>query len=210
MYKKVIFPFFLCLLLVTACENKPQLPRLPLDATILAFGDSLTYGNGVKAGLSYPAVLEQLSGRTVINAGVSGEETAAGLQRLPALLDEYQPQLLILCHGGNDILRQRDLDRMAANIYSMIHLASEKNIPVVLLGVPKPGLFLSSADVYRKIAESTDVLYIDDLIPDILSKQSLKSDAVHPNAAGYRAIAENINEKLADAGAFRAQHDNSL
>ena len=177
---------------------------------ILAFGDSLTYGNGVKAGLSYPAVLEQLSGRTVINAGVSGEETAAGLQRLPALLDEYQPQLLILCHGGNDILRQRDLDRMAANIYSMIHLASEKNIPVVLLGVPKPGLFLSSADVYRKIAESTDVLYIDDLIPDILSKQSLKSDAVHPNAAGYRAIAENINEKLADAGAFRAQHDNSL
>ena len=210
MYKKVIFPFILCLLLVTACENKPQLPRLPLDATILAFGDSLTYGNGVKAGLSYPAVLEQLSGRTVINAGVSGEETAAGLQRLPALLDEYQPQLLILCHGGNDILRQRDLDRMAANIYSMIHLASEKNIPVVLLGVPKPGLFLSSADVYRKIAESTDVLYIDDLIPDILSKQSLKSDAVHPNAAGYRAIAENINEKLADAGAFRAQHDNSL
>lgn len=202
MCKKIIFSFLLCLLLLVACEDKPQLPRLSLDATILAFGDSLTYGQGVKAGLSYPAVLEQLSGRTVINAGISGEVSASGLQRLPALLDEYQPQLLIICHGGNDILRQRDLDKMAANVYSMIHLASEKHIPVVLLGVPKPGLFLSSADVYRKIAESTDVFYIDDLIPDVLSQKDLKSDPVHPNAAGYRTIAENINRELTEAGAF--------
>jgi lysophospholipase L1-like esterase len=91
---------------------------------------------------------------------------------------------------------------MAANVYSMVHLAREKHIPVVLLGVPRPGLFLSSAEEYRKIAESTDVLYIDDLIPDVLSEKSLKSDPVHPNAAGYRIIAENIKEKLAEAGAF--------
>lgn len=201
-FRKTCIPFLLCLLLVAACGDQQKLPRLPADATILAFGDSLTYGHGVTAQLSYPAVLEQLSGITVINAGISGEVSAEGLQRLPSLLEEYQPRLLILCHGGNDILRKRDLDKMAANINAMIDLASQKDIPVVLLGVPRPGLFLSSADVYRKVAESNEVLFIDDLIPDVLSKKSLKSDAVHPNAAGYRAIAEHIHATLARAGAF--------
>lgn len=196
-----IFPV-LCLIFLCCCGDHPSLSHLPDDAVVLAFGDSLTHGNGARAEESYPAVLERMSGRKVINAGVSGEESAQGVERLPGLLDKYNPQLLILCHGGNDILRKNDEAEMEANIRRMIEMAQAKNIEVVLLGVPKPGLFLSSADVYRKIAESTSVVFIEDLIPDVLGDRELKSDQVHPNSDGYRQMAEGIYKVLQNRGAL--------
>ena len=72
----------------------------------------------------------------------------------------------------------------------------------MLLGVPKPGLFLSSAEVYKKIAESSDVVFIEDLIAEVLGDRSLKSDTVHPNKDGYRVMAENIHEVLGRVGAL--------
>ena len=191
----------LLILCLTACSDTQQLPKLPSDAVILAFGDSLTHGNGARESESYPAVLAQLTGRKVINAGISGEESAQGLQRLPGLLDEHQPKLLILCHGGNDILRQKDLNMMAANVRQMINLAKDRNIPVVLLGVPKFGLLLAPLPVYEEIAESSGAIYMEDLMTDIISDKNLKSDSVHPNSAGYRKMAEEIYAILRDSGA---------
>ncbi len=199
---RVLACFCIIMVSVVGCGGEPELSRLPADAVILAFGDSLTHGNGASPDESYPAVLERLSGRKVVNAGVSGEESAQGLERLPELLDQYQPQLLILCHGGNDILRKRGEENMESNIRRMIALAQERNIQVIMLGVPKPGLFLSSADVYSNIADSTGVVYIEDLIPDVLGDQSLKSDSVHPNSDGYRVMAEHIHKVLQDTGAI--------
>src|SRR3990172_12037168 len=140
----------ICILLV-ACSDRPELPPLAGDDVILAFGDSLTNGTGANAEESYPAVLAELSGRQVINEGVPGEVSADGLRRLPGVLEEYQPRLLILCPGGNDFLQQMDMVGMEANVRGMIRLAQDQNIPVVLLGVPRPGLFLASAEVYKNI-----------------------------------------------------------
>lgn len=190
------------LLLLTACSDAPHLPRIDAEAVILSFGDSLTRGKGAGDDESYPAVLERLSGRRVINAGVSGELSGEGLQRLPALLDRHRPALLILCHGGNDLLRQMDLDRMGANLRQMISLAAARGVPVILLGVPLPGIFLSTAEVYDEIAGATGVIYIDDLMTEILSDSSLKSDRVHPNGEGYRRIAEAVHEVLVEHGAI--------
>ena len=189
-------------LLVTGCSDKPELSPLSSDDVILAFGDSLTNGTGASAEESYPAVLAELSGRQVINEGVPGEVSADGLRRLPGVLEEYQPRLLILCHGGNDFLQQMDMVGMEANVRGMIRLAQDQNIPVVLLGVPRPGLFLASAEVYKNIAASTGVVFIEDLIPDILSDKALKSDTAHPNKEGYRMMAEAIYKVLQDAGAL--------
>ena len=190
-------------ILISACGNDaPKLSRLSNDAVILAFGDSLTHGNGAKENESYPAVLESLSGRKVINAGVSGEESTEGLARLPDVLEEYQPKLLILCHGGNDLLRKKNTGKMESNIRAMIQLAKDKNIPVVLLGVPKPGLFLSSFEVFKKISESTDIVFIEKVLPKVLADKSLKSDTVHPNKDGYRVMAETIYSVLKESGAL--------
>lgn len=201
MHPSLRFAIITVIFAVTACGKGPELPRLNNNATILAFGNSLTEGTGATEDQSYPAVLAELSGRKVINAGISGELSSQGLNRLPELLEKHRPDLLILCHGGNDILRQQDMQQTANNIRRMIQLANRKDVPVILLGVPKPGLFLSSADIYSKIADSTEVIFMEDLIPDILGDKLLKSDTVHPNAEGYRRMAESIYTLLRESGA---------
>ncbi len=195
--------YLLLLLFLTACSaSQQQLARLPDDAVILAFGDSITYGTGARKGESYPAVLEISVNRKVINAGVPGELSMQGLRRLPKLLDKYHPDLLILCHGGNDILQKEDLAEAEANIRQMIILAENRNIPVILLGVPKPGLFLNDADLYNNIAENTEVTFIPNLIAKVLSDASMKSDPVHPNNAGYSKMASTLADTLKNSGAL--------
>ena len=196
------FVLILACTILPACGDELQLPRLGKTATILAFGDSLTKGYSVRPEDSYPAILQGMVNRTVINAGVSGEESRDGLKRLPALLEKHAPDLLILCHGGNDILRKKNMQNMAANVTAMIRLATERQIPVVLLAVPEPGLFLSPAPIYREIAEATKVPMINDLIPGILGKASLKADTVHPNAQGNQVMAREIFRFLQKSGAI--------
>ena len=189
-------------LLLAACSPSPKLPALPPDGVILAFGDSLTYGTGAGEGQSYPAVLASLSGHEVVNAGIPGEISAKGLARLPALLDEVQPSLLILCHGGNDMLQKLDLGQTEANLRAMINEVKQRNIPVVLIGVPKPGLLLGTAEFYDKVAKEMHVPIEDEALPSILSKGNLKSDYIHPNAAGYRLLAEDVLKLLKKHGAL--------
>jgi lysophospholipase L1-like esterase len=179
------------------------LPPLAGDAVILAFGDSLTYGTGVGPEQSYPAVLEQLSGRRVVNAGVPGDQTAGGLARLAVTLEEYRPQLLVLCLGGNDMLRKQDMARAAQNLERMVAISREQGVPVVLLGVPRPAIFgLESAPLYYELAERLQLPLEADAIPEVLSDNDLKSDQIHPNAAGYRVIAEAVLAKLRSSGAL--------
>ena len=92
---------------------------------------------------SYPALLQKLTGLKVINAGISGEVSEEGLARFPKVLNDYNPKLVILCHGGNDLLRKMDIEEMESNIRAMIQLSLDRKIPLILLGVPKPGIFLS-------------------------------------------------------------------
>ncbi len=193
----------LVILAICACsQDGPTLAYLNEDAVILAFGNSLTRGTGAHAGESYPAVLEALIGRKVVNAGVPGELSAAGLARIEGVLDAVEPQLLILCHGGNDMLRKRDLGLARSNIEKMVAAARQRGIPALLLGVPRPGIWLSTADFYIEVAEAIGAPIEADAIADILGDNGLKADAVHPNAAGYRQLAEKIRERLVDLGAL--------
>lgn len=202
-YSLTFIAVVLLLFALAGCSREPQLSPLADDAVILAFGDSLTYGTGAAAELSYPAVLEQLSGRRVINAGVPGEETTAGLERLAATLDEHQPQLLLLCLGGNDMLRKRDVATIMRNLEEMVAISRAQGVPVVLLGVPRPAIFgLESAPLYYELAERLQLPLEAEAIPDVLGDNDLKSDPIHPNAAGYRQIAEGIYRKLRASGAL--------
>jgi len=195
--------FLLCLGALAACsEPVPSVPSLAPDALILAFGDSLTFGTGTRPRHSYPAVLEELTGLEVINAGKPGELSAQGLRRLPGLLDEHRPALLILCHGGNDLLRRQSPGQAEENLRQMIGLAHARDIPVVLVGVPGPSLLLSSEAFYGHIARDLQVPYEGRILPTILGDNTLKSDRVHPNGEGYRQLAEAISRLLHEAGAI--------
>lgn len=192
------------LLVLGACgEPPPSLPQLAEDAVILSFGDSLTHGTGARPEESYPAVLERLVSRKVIRSGVPGELSAQGLARLPAELLRHAPALLILCHGGNDLLRKRPLAALEANLEAMIELARAQGTAVLLIGVPRPALLgLDSAEPYVRIADKLGLPFIPDALPEILGDNSLKSDPIHPNAAGYARLAHAIAELLGERGAL--------
>ncbi len=191
------------LLALTACgPSTPQIPPLPKNAVVLAFGDSLTYGTGASAAESYPAVLERLIGRQVLRDGVPGEVSGAGLRRLEGALRRHQPDLLILCHGGNDFLRRHDRAATEANLDAMIGLARGLGVAVVLIGVPEPGLWLSEgAELYARLAEAHRLPYEGEILAYILKSPGLKSDQIHPNAAGYRRLAEAVAALLRASGA---------
>ena len=196
-----------CLLLLAVAlagcgGSSPKLSRLPADAVVLAFGDSLTFGTGAQPEASYPAVLEKLIGRKVDSAGVPGEVSAAGLARLPAALDEHQPALLILCHGGNDFLRKLGEAQAAENLRAMIRLARQRGIDVALIAVPKPGLLPSPPDFYAEIAKEFGLPYEDAALTAILRDRELKSDIAHPNARGYAKLAEAVAALLKKSGAI--------
>jgi lysophospholipase L1-like esterase len=190
----------LVMLFLAAYGNDYKLQPLPDDAVILAFGDSLTYGTGASKATSYPSVLADLTGLRVINEGVAGEQTAQGLARLPSVLAEYQPDLVILCHGGNDILRRKSKDQARQNLEAMVGLIETSGAQVVLLGVPDFGLFLAVAEFINKAAENTKVAYIQDLLPDLQGDNSIRSDTVHFNAEGYAQLAQGIHQSLQGFG----------
>ena len=201
--QRLFYVLTLGLLLGACTESTPRLPLLDSNSVILAFGDSLTRGSGAAEEHSYPAVLSRLTGRTVINAGIPGEVSEQGLQRLPALLDRLRPDLLLLCHGGNDMLRRFSTDITRDNIEAMISLAVERGIPVLLIGVPKPGLvFLKPAAFYAEIAEQYDLVYEGDILAEVESDNSLKADQIHPNADGYSQIAAALHHLLQRSGAL--------
>jgi len=191
----------LSLLAVGGCGKQPRLQALAPDAVVLAFGDSLTYGTGADERESYPSQLALLIGRKVARAGVPGEISGDGLARLPEALEEHQPRLLILCHGGNDFLRRLSKQQVAANVRAMIRLARERGVEVVLIGTPEPGLAVSAPAFYAEIAKELRIPYEEGVIGQILRDAALKSDPIHPNARGYRLIAERLAGLLKKAGA---------
>jgi lysophospholipase L1-like esterase len=193
----------LAALAVAACGPAvPKLPKLDAGAVILAFGDSLTFGTGATPAQAYPAALGRLVSRKVVAAGVPGETSEEGLRRLPGALDEVNPQLLILCHGGNDFLRKTGEEAAAANVREMIRLAQGRGISVVLLATPKPGFGTSKVKFYEEIGREFAIPVEADVLADVLGSRSLKSDLVHPNAEGYAAIAEAVAKLLRKAGAL--------
>lgn len=183
----------LFLLMFTAgCTPSPPPVSLRPDAVILAFGDSVTQGVGASKPLSYPAQLQTLLGQTVINAGISGETSDQGLNRLPGVLEKHRPAAVILCHGGNDFLRAKHLST-EANLEAMIKRCEEAGARVILLGVPRPNLLKLRADpLYERLAKRHALHYLPNLLGDALSSPTLRSDPIHPNAEGYRLFAEAL------------------
>jgi len=188
---------------IAACgEKAPKLAKLASSDVVVAFGDSLTYGTGAQESESYPAVLGNLIGRTVVRAGVPGEVTAQGLSRLPAVIDEHSPRLVIICLGGNDMLRKVGEAEIRQNLRAMLKTLKDRKIAVVLIGVPRPALITSAPEFYADLAREFGVPYEGKIVTSVLYSAEFKSDPIHPNALGYRKIAEAIAELLKRTGAI--------
>jgi acyl-CoA thioesterase I len=192
----------LMFLLLAGCQSRPKVPPIPPGGVVLAFGDSITYGTGATPEQGYPTVLAREIGFRVVNAGVPGEVTADGAARLPGVLDRERPALMILCLGGNDIVRRLDSRQAADNLRAMVRMARERGVSVVLIGVPSFSLTMDPPPYYGEIAGEFGIPYDGKTLPRILGTGSLKADYIHPNAAGYRQLAMALTRLLHKSGAF--------
>jgi acyl-CoA thioesterase-1 len=192
----------LFLVLLAACDRVPQLPRLGNGDAIVAFGDSLTYGTGTSEDHAYPATLSRMINRTVINAGLPGETTGEGLDRLPHVMDEFHPKLVLLCLGGNDMLKRQSATQTESNLRAIIQAIRASGANVILIGVPEPRLFSGPPDYYETLAKEFGVPYESEVFNTVLKDNRLKSDPVHANAEGYRIVAEQVAQLLKRTGAL--------
>lgn len=189
--------------MLAACGDRAaKLPKLSNEDVIVAFGDSLTYGSGASEHESYPAVLAQLTGRKVVRSGVPGEVTAQALQRLPDVIAEHRPQLVIVCIGGNDMLRRLSMAEARANVRALIKTLKDRGIAVVLVGVPQPALLSSPPEFYAELAREFSIPYESEVLKTVLYTAEMKADPIHPNARGYRHMAEAVAALLRKAGAI--------
>jgi lysophospholipase L1-like esterase len=194
--------------LLSACGKEKQEP-VAQGSVVLALGDSLTAGAGVSPEEAWPALLASKTGWLVINGGVNGDTSGAALLRLPALLEEHEPVLVLVTLGGNDMLRRIPRQETIANLEKILALIRAHGAKPVLLATPQPTIagavfqHLSAADFYRQVAEEQQVPLIEDAIADVLSDPQLKGDPLHPSAAGHALLSENIFAELKSIGYAR-------
>jgi acyl-CoA thioesterase I len=200
---------FAAAFLLAACGGRSKEAVLPAGSVVLALGDSLTAGAGVNAVQAWPALLEKKTGWEIINGGINGDTSAQGLQRLPYLLDQHNPVLVLVALGGNDMLRHVPETETVANLERILALVRAHGAKTVLLATPEPNLMgavfqhLSAPPFYRQVAERQQVPLIENAIAEVLSDPQLKGDQVHPNAAGHALLAEKIYRELQAIGYAR-------
>ena len=185
--------------MLAACGRKPVVGRkIAAGATVLALGDSLTFGTGATPETSYPTVLARLTGWNVVNAGIPGDTSAQALARLPALLQEHSPQLVLVGIGGNDFLRRMSEKDTRANIRRICEQALAAGAQVMLIAVPAPSAAaviagsLSDHPLYQEIADSLRLPLHANGWSTVLANAALRSDQIHANAQGYEAFANGL------------------
>ena len=191
-------------------KRKPAaLQALPAGSVVLALGDSITHGTGAAPEAAYPAQLAQLTGWNVINGGVPGDTSAQALARLPALLAEHQPVLVIVSLGGNDFLRRLPEADTLANLRRTVAASRDAGAQVLLVAVPRPtvlaavGAGLSDHPLYDQLAAELSLPLHAGGWAQVLGDEKLKSDQIHANAAGYRVFAEGLVTSLRATGLLR-------
>jgi acyl-CoA hydrolase len=193
-------------LTLAACGKAERLPALPPGSVVLALGDSLTAGAGVTPEQAWPTLLAQRTGWQVVNGGVNGNTSGDALKRLPALLDEHRPALVLVTLGGNDMLRRLPVQTLEENLGRLVVKSKAEGAQVVMVATPQPSITgavlrnLSAPEFYGRVAGAHQVPLIEDAIAEVLSDPLLKGDQIHPNAEGHAALAMKIFEALRDIG----------
>jgi lysophospholipase L1-like esterase len=179
---------------------------VPPGATVLALGDSLTFGTGATPDTSYPSVLAQLTGWSIVNAGVPGNTSAQALDRAGDLLASHRPALVLLCIGGNDFLRRGDDAATRLNIQKLCEGSLEAGAQVLLIAVPRPTLSarvtgsLDDHPMFGELAEALRLPLHRQGWSEVLADETLRADPIHANAAGYAHFARGLLATLRASG----------
>lgn len=186
-------------------RDKKTAQPVPPGSTVLALGDSLTFGTGASAETSYPTVLAGLTGWNVVNAGVPGDTSAQALARLPALLAEHQPKLVIVSIGGNDFLRKLPESDTRAHVHAICKQSLDAGAQVLLVAVPRATVAaalgqMTDHALYAEVAKDLKIPLQREAWGEVLAQPDLRADAVHANARGYAQFARSVQSTAAAVG----------
>lgn len=187
-----------------------QAQTLPARGTVLVVGDSISAEYGLQRGQGWVALLSaQLEANKfnaqVINASLSGETTAGGRSRLPALLRQHQPDVVIIELGGNDALRGLPLDQTQDNLLTMTQAAKAAGAKVLLLGMQMPPNYGADyakqfAAVFAKVAQQSQArllpFFLKGVGDDPDPMKWFQPDRIHPNGAAQPRLLENVWPEL--------------
>jgi acyl-CoA thioesterase I len=173
---------------------------------IVALGDSLTAGLGIPSASAYPALLERRLKEhgmdyEVVNAGISGDTSAGGLERLDWAL-QGDVRVLVVALGANDGLRGLPLEQLRGNLSQIIERAQRRGIAVVLAGMEAPPNYgrdyiSGFHKVYPELAAQYHVAFVPFLLQKVAGSASLnQNDGIHPTPEGARIVADNVWEVL--------------
>ena len=199
-----------------AAAAAPAAAPAPARPRIVALGDSLTAGLGLPTGSAYPALLEQRlkdSGMDfeVVNAGVSGDTSAGGLERLDWAL-QGDVRVLVVALGANDGLRGLPLDQMRRNLSEIIERAQARGIKIVLAGMEAPPNYgrdyiAGFHKVYPELAAQYRVALVPFLLQNVAGNAALNQrDGIHPTPEGARIVADNVWTVLKPIAQAQAAH----
>ena len=173
----------------------------PQGRNVIAFGDSLTEGYRMGPGEGYPEQLSRLMGVAIVNKGVSGNTTADGLARLEQDVLTQEPRVVLVCLGGNDMLRRLSPEVQFANLRQTIERIQAQGALVILIGTEGLPALWSRVDYgeeYRRLAEQTGSVYFPDLMDGVIGDRQLMYDQIHPNAKGYERIAKRLADEVGE------------
>lgn len=171
--------------------------------TLLVVGDSISAAFGMDTRQGWVALLEkrldeQGFDHQVVNASISGDTSAGGAARLPALLAEHQPELVIIELGGNDGLRGQPPAQLQQNLAAMVQASQQKGAKVLILGMQLPPNYgvrytTAFAEVFPRVAGEFDVPLVPFVLEGVGGVPALmQADGIHPTAEAQPVLLENV------------------
>ena len=200
----VVIVLFSCSLFSTTASANHSTP------SVLILGDSLSAAHNISVEKSWPRLFEtwlsQYSpGSKVINASISGETTFGGRQRLPDLLDKYQPDTLVIELGGNDGLRGFNFSQTTENLNQMVEMALARDMEVLLVGVRMPpnlgpAYNARSQEIFNTVASSYQISFLPKFLEGVAASDPdlMQSDGIHPTEKAQPILADKVIIKIRD------------
>ena len=192
---KKYFYLILILFCAIACGHKDPTNYPNSNTDIIAFGDSLTYGQGAGRSETYPAYLSEMIGREVINLGVNGDTSAMGLARINQI-KKYSPYMVLIEFSANDLFRKIPKGQTENNLREIVRKVQDMGAIAVLVDTGGAYPMETYTKIQEQIAKDYNTLFVPTIMNGIYNKKSLKSDQIHPNGEGYKIVAAKVKKEI--------------
>ena len=202
MQKHILISCILTATVLSGCGKNMSIVNYPNEGgNIICFGDSLTRGQSAGKGNEYPAVLAGMVKRHVINAGVDGHTTGNGLSRIDRDVLAKDPYMVIIEFGANDVFQDKPEDITMLNMELIVEKVQTAGAISVIYNIGDGGGD-AKYDIYsrqmKELARETGSVYIGNLLKGIRNKPELTTDQIHPNAEGYKIVADRVYRGIRD------------